>query len=86
MEEYSTLVNPGKPIPFSIDKETGISDEQVKNAPDLKSHGRISPLCRGLSLAAYDADYEMNFIRAACENTLSPFLRPILIFRPSYGI
>lgn len=67
-EEYSTLVNPGKPIPFSIDKETGISDEQVKNAPDLKKAMEEFLLFAGdCPLAAYDADYEMNFIRAACE-------------------
>ncbi len=36
-EEFTTLVNPGKPIPYSATKVNGITDEMVQHAPDLKS-------------------------------------------------
>ena len=34
--EFSTLVNPGRPIPYSATNINGITDEMVENAPVLK--------------------------------------------------
>lgn len=34
--EFSTLVNPGRPIPYSATSINGITDEMVENAPVLK--------------------------------------------------
>lgn len=71
--EYTALVNPGKPIPFSIEKETGISDEMVASAPGLEEALKgFLDFARECPVAAYDADYEMNFIRAACEKYSLP--------------
>jgi DNA polymerase-3 subunit epsilon/ATP-dependent DNA helicase DinG len=36
-DEWSTLVNPGKPIPPMIASLTGISNEMVKNAPPIRA-------------------------------------------------
>lgn len=34
--DFSTLVNPGRPIPYSATNINGITDEMVRNAPMLK--------------------------------------------------
>lgn len=36
VEEFSTLVNPGRPIPYAASRVNGISDGMVQEAPDLK--------------------------------------------------
>lgn len=33
VEEFSTLVNPGRPIPFAASQVNGITDDMVKNSP-----------------------------------------------------
>ena len=33
VEEFSTLVNPGRPIPFAASQLNGITDDMVKNSP-----------------------------------------------------
>ena len=33
VEEFSTLVNPGRPIPFATSQVNGITDDMVKNSP-----------------------------------------------------
>ena len=37
VDEFSTLVNPGIPIPFMASDINGITDEMVKDAPDFKT-------------------------------------------------
>ena len=67
-EEFSTLVNPGRPIPFSIQTEVGITDNMVISSPDLEHAMRaFAEFAGSLPLIAYDADQGMNFILAACE-------------------
>jgi DNA polymerase-3 subunit alpha (Gram-positive type) len=66
--EFKTLVNTGHPIPFSISQETGVEDAMVEGAPGPKEAlERFLEFAKGCVLAAYDADYEMSFIRTACE-------------------
>ena len=65
--EFSTLVNPGRPIPFSMQTETGITDEMAAGAPSLKEAlTEFLDFAGTLPLAAYEAGQEMNFLTAAC--------------------
>lgn len=65
--EFSTLINPGSPIPFSIEQVTGIGDDMVESAPSLEEAlPKFLDFAAGSALAAYDADYEMSFLKEAC--------------------
>ena len=69
-EEFSTLVNPGRPIPFSIQQETGITDEMVAGSPDVKEALRSFLAFAGDSvLVSYEAETELNFLFAAAAHS-----------------
>ena len=40
VEEFSTLVNPGRPIPFNATRINGITDEMVSDAPEFSKAPR----------------------------------------------
>ncbi len=66
-EEFSTLVRPGRPIPFSIQTETGITDNMTVSSPDPETAVREFLAFAGdLPLVSYESDQEMNFILAVC--------------------
>ncbi|MDO4478158.1 MAG: PolC-type DNA polymerase III [Lachnospiraceae bacterium] len=66
--EFKTLINPGCPIPFNAQKETGITDDQVVKAPDILTALRdFAAFAEGCFLTAFEADYEMSFLNAAIE-------------------
>jgi ATP-dependent DNA helicase DinG len=45
LETFSSLVNPGRPIPYKIQLLSGISPDEVRAAPSLQSlRGTILPL------------------------------------------
>ncbi len=60
---YSVFVNPDVPIPFEIEKLTGINDEMVVDAPPIET---ILPeflkFCEGAVLVAHNANFDMSFI------------------------
>ncbi|WP_092600631.1 DEDD exonuclease domain-containing protein [Actinopolyspora xinjiangensis] len=68
--EFSTLVNPGRPIPPSISSITGITDAMVADAPPLAA---VLPsfleFCAGSALVAHNASFDTGFLRAACERS-----------------
>ncbi|MBR1930981.1 MAG: PHP domain-containing protein, partial [Lachnospiraceae bacterium] len=63
VERYSTFVNPNTPIPFEIEKLTGINDDMVIDAPEIHV---ILPefldFCEGCVLVAHNANFDMSFI------------------------
>ena len=66
-ESFSTFVDPKMPIPFSISKVTGITDEMVAGAPSYdRAIYQLLSFCEGAYLASYDAPYEMSFLEQAC--------------------
>ncbi len=67
-EEFSSLVKPVRPIPFSIQTETGITDDMVASSPDLLDVIQdFFAFAEDLPLVAYDCDQEINFLMAAAE-------------------
>ena len=67
--EFKTLVNPGRPIPFSISQVTGITDEMVADAPYTKSAVEdLLAFCGDSILCAYEADYQLRFLKRAADN------------------
>ena len=62
-EHFSSFVNPHTPIPFEIERLTGINDNMVANAPDIED---VLPafleFSKGCVLVAHNASFDMSFI------------------------
>ncbi|MEG0688121.1 MAG: PolC-type DNA polymerase III, partial [Hungatella sp.] len=63
VDRYSTFVNPDVPIPFQIEKLTGINDNMVLQAPKID---QILPeflaFCEGAAWVAHNASFDISFI------------------------
>ena len=64
VDEYSTLVNPGMPIPIMASEVNGISDDMVKDAPDFrKALGDFNEFVEDLTLVGHNIrSFDMKFI------------------------
>ncbi len=64
VDKYSTFVNPKVPIPFEIEKLTGINDSMVMDSPEIEE---ILPeflaFCGDAVLVAHNANFDMSFIK-----------------------
>ncbi len=66
-ERFSTFVNPQVPIPFKIEKLTGITDEMVMGAPTVETVlPEFLSFCEGCILVAHNAAFDTGFIRENC--------------------
>ncbi|HEY3954755.1 MAG TPA: exonuclease domain-containing protein [Streptosporangiaceae bacterium] len=65
--EFSTLINPGQPIPPDIAELTGISDDMVARAPAIETvlPGFLAFAGSGV-LTAHNAPFDLGFLIAAC--------------------
>ncbi|HBC75499.1 MAG TPA: hypothetical protein DC017_11745, partial [Candidatus Wallbacteria bacterium] len=62
-EQYSTLINPGTPIPQVITALTGISTEMTAYAPSLESQKeKFRDFIDGAIVVAHNANFEKTFI------------------------
>lgn len=62
-ERFSTFVNPQVPIPFEIEKLTGIRDEMVMEAPPIEEVlPEFLEFCTGCVPVAHNAGFDMSFI------------------------
>lgn len=65
--EFSTLVNPGRHIPSNITEKTGISDEDVKDAPVLDGVlGGLLDFIGELPIVGHNVNFDVRFLCAAC--------------------
>jgi DNA polymerase III epsilon subunit family exonuclease len=64
-EQWTSLVNPGAPIPAAASEIHGITDERVADAPAFAAvAGEIARLCQGRTLCGYNAaHFDVPFIR-----------------------
>lgn len=63
LHTYSSLVNPLQPIPFFIEKLTGISDSMVKDAPKFGQIARdVFDLLQHKTFVAHNVNFDYSFI------------------------
>ncbi|HOF63239.1 MAG TPA: exonuclease domain-containing protein, partial [Dermatophilaceae bacterium] len=78
--EFSTLVNPGAPIPPFIQVLTGISSAMVATAPRIET---VLPafleFARGAVLVAHNAGFDIGFLKAAAASIGAPWPRPTVL-------
>jgi DNA polymerase-3 subunit epsilon len=65
--EYSSLVNPGTPVPPAITELTGISDQMLASAPPVAAvlPGLLA-FAEGSVITAHNAPFDLGFLTAAC--------------------
>ena len=67
-EKFSTFVNPQIPIPFEIEKLTGITDSMVLDAEDITAVlPKFLEFCSDAVLVAHNASFDVNFITKNAE-------------------
>ncbi len=79
IEEYSTLVNPERNIPYFITSMTGITNEMVEDAPKFYEVARkIVELTEGKVFVAHNAMFDYSFVRQEFGMLGYNFKRPLL--------
>ncbi len=67
IDRYSTFVNPDVPIPFEIEKLTGIRDDMVMDYPQIDVIlPQFLEFCDGAIMVAHNANFDMSFIMENC--------------------
>ncbi len=62
---FSTFVNPKEPIPYRIEKLTGINDAMVADAPFINDAlTQFAKFCEGAVFVAHNATFDMGFLSA----------------------
>lgn len=79
IEEYSTLVNPERNIPYFITSMTGITNEMVEDAPKFYEVAKkIVELTEGKVFVAHNAMFDYSFVRQEFGMLGYNFKRPLL--------
>ena len=79
IDEYSTLVNPERNIPYFITALTGISNEMVEDAPRFfEVAKKIVEITEGNIFVAHNARFDYSFIRQEFSMLGYNFKRPLL--------
>ncbi|MFZ5919095.1 MAG: helicase C-terminal domain-containing protein [Chloroflexota bacterium] len=64
LDTWSTLVNPGRPIPVAIEQLTGISNIDVRPAPPLHSlTGQLGRFVGQLPLVGHNVGFDLGFLQ-----------------------
>ncbi|PZT56046.1 PolC-type DNA polymerase III [Paenibacillus silvae] len=80
IDRFATFVNPHERIPYNIQQLTNITDEMVKDAPELEPVIRDFVAFAGDGvLVAHNARFDMGFIQASLKNLGMPEMpNPVL--------
>ena len=64
VEEYNSLVHPGRDIPYNITLLTGISDEMVEQAPTFEEIAdEVDRITKGATFVAHNVNFDYGFLR-----------------------
>jgi len=64
LDTWSTLVNPQRPIPYKIQKLTGITAQDVQSAPNLSAvAGRLGGFLGEYPVVGHNVGFECSFLR-----------------------
>ena len=67
IEEFSTFVNPEKPIPQRVVEVTNITDDMVKDAPTIEEVlPKVLEFVGDSVLVAHNADFDIGFLKHNC--------------------
>ncbi len=78
VEEYSTLINPGSPIPYWITRLTGISNSDLEDAPYFDEvAGEIHRLLKDAIFVAHNVGFDFSFVKRQLEAVGYPFAPPL---------
>ncbi len=67
-EAFSTLINPGRPIPPGASAVNGITDDMVADSPDVQTVlGDLADFCGDLPLVAHNAPFDYKFLLRAVD-------------------
>jgi len=65
IDEFATLINPGRPIPYEITQLTGIRNEDVIGQPAFgRIAGEITRFVGDLPVAGHNVSFDLGFMRA----------------------
>ncbi len=79
VEEWSSLVNPERPIPAQIEAFTGINDEMVADAPRFAEiAAAVREKLRGAVFVAHNARFDYSFLRSEFAKADMGFTAPVL--------
>ena len=79
VDEWSSLVNPERPIPSYIESFTGISNEMVAGAPRFAEiAGLVREKLRDAVFVAHNARFDYSFLRSEFQKTDSSFRATVL--------
>lgn len=79
IDEYSTLINPERSIPYFITSLTGITNEMVEDAPRFFEVARkIVEITEGKVFVAHNARFDYSFLRQEFAMLGYNFSRPLL--------
>lgn len=80
IDRFATFINPHEPIPYNIQQLTNITDDMVKDAPELEPKLREFLAFAGDAvLVAHNARFDVGFMQQACkQHGLPPMKNPAL--------
>jgi DNA polymerase-3 subunit epsilon len=65
VEEFETLVNPEQPIPYYIQRMTGITDDMVSSAPSFGTIAeKVADILKGRIFIAHNVNFDYSFVKA----------------------
>ncbi len=79
VDEFQTLINPGRSIPEFITRLTGISNEMVADAPAFSEIGeKFLEFTSGAIFVAHNVRFDYSFIQREFQRVDIEFVRPLM--------